>query len=140
MEFTKTQKMRISVLKEQEKYLTPKRKIKKHLQNDNNIAFDIIHDEKIIGFVLIRKFDDGCFFLWDYAIDKNFQNQHLGTIALNELIEFMKKEYGMHTMTTTYTYGNSHAKALYEKQGFAETDVVNEKGVHEVNMIYKIDC
>lgn len=39
-------------------------------------------------------------------------------------------------MTTTYIWGNEHAKHVYEKVGFVETDVVDEDGIHEVNMIY----
>ncbi|MGL5711938.1 MAG: hypothetical protein ACRCX2_02890 [Paraclostridium sp.] len=36
--------------------------------------------------------------------------------------------------------GNEHAKYMYEKIGFIETDIVNEDGVHEVNLkiYYKI--
>ena len=40
-------------------------------------------------------------------------------------------------MTTTYLFGNLHAKHVYEKIGFIETDFVDEEGIHEVNMIYK---
>lgn len=44
----------------------------------------------------------------------------------------------MHTLTTTYTWGNEQAKHMYESVGFKETGVVNENGVHEVNMEYHI--
>lgn len=46
------------------------------------------------------------------------------------------ENYLLQKMTTTYTWGNSHAKYLYEKVGFKETDIVDEPDCHEVNMIY----
>lgn len=46
----------------------------------------------------------------------------------------LKKEYGVKKMTTTYLWGNEHAKHVYEKVGFVETDVVDEPDCHEVNM------
>ena len=51
---------------------------------------------------------------------------------------FMKDTYNMLEMTTTYIYGNEHAKHIYEKIGFVETDIVDEVDCHEVNMVY--DC
>lgn len=50
----------------------------------------------------------------------------------------MIANYNMKLMTTTYTVGNNQAKHLYEKIGFIETSVVDEKNCHEVNMTYKI--
>lgn len=78
------------------------------------------------------------FFLWNYAVDYKYQNEHLGTKALKELISYMIANYNMKLMTTTYTVGNNQAKHLYEKIGFIETSVVDEENCHEVNMTYKI--
>ncbi len=136
MQFIKSYEMKVSVLQEQEKQLSSKEKIRKAILEDNTIAFDIVQERKIIGFALLRKFDEGCYFLWDYAIDAEFQNRHYGTMALRELIQFMKAKYNMHTLTTTYIWGNQHAKHVYESVGFKETDVVDEDGIHEVNMEY----
>lgn len=47
----------------------------------------------------------------------------------------MKTQYGMHTMTTTYIWGNAVAARLYESLGFEQTDVVDEPDCHEVNMV-----
>jgi diamine N-acetyltransferase len=47
----------------------------------------------------------------------------------------MKEKYGARCFTTTYIWGNEQAKRVYEKVGFVETDVVNEDGIHEVNML-----
>ncbi len=136
MQFIKSYEMKISVLKEQENQLSSKENIRQAILEDNNIAFDIAKEGKVIGFALLRKYEEGCYFLWDYAIDAEFQNRHYGTLALRELIQFMKTEYNMHTLTTTYIWGNHHAKHVYESVGFRETDVVDENGIHEVNMEY----
>ncbi len=138
MEFIKSHKMKISVLKNQEKMLSSKKDINRYIRKNSHIAFDIINEGNIIGFALLRKFDESCYFLWDYAIDAKYQNRHYGTQALKELIEFMRTEYNMHTMTTTYKQGNNHAKHLYEKIGFTETDVVDEDGIQEVNMRFTV--
>lgn len=85
---------------------------------------------------MVRKFDEGAYFLWDYAIDYRYQNQSYGTNTLVEFICFMQETYNMTKMTTTYICGNTHAKHIYEKIGFVETDIVDGNDCHEVNMIY----
>ena len=138
IKFIKTNEMKIKVLKEQEKNLSSKEKIIKHINDDNVVAFDIYNDKEIIGFAMLKEFDDNSYFLWNYAIDYKYQNKGLGTKSLKELINFMIKEYKMKIMTTTYTYGINHAKHIYEKVGFIETDIVCENNCHEVNMSYKV--
>lgn len=128
--------MKISVLPEQEKYLSSKKDIQEAFLNTNVLAFDIYSEDLLVGFVMVRKFDEGAYFLWDYAIDYKYQNQNYGTTALAEFICFMKDTYHISKMTTTYIRGNAHAKHIYEKIGFTETDVVDEDDCHEVNMIY----
>lgn len=138
MIFRESDGIKITLTKEQEDMLQTKENIKLCIGYPTTSAFDIFNDNELIGFALLDKFDGGCYFLWDYAIDAAFQNKHYGTRALIELIEFMKTDYGMHTMTTTYIYGNNHAKHIYEKVGFVETDEVNNEQTHEINMILKI--
>lgn len=136
MLFQLSKSMKISVLPEQEKYLSSKQDIQEACINESVLAFDVYSNELLIGFIMVRKFDAGAYFLWDYAIDYRYQNQGYGTNVLVEFINFMKKTYDMTKMTTTYICGNKHAKYLYEKIGFIETDIVNEDDCHEVNMIY----
>ena len=128
--------MKISVLPEQENQLSAKDKIEAACTRENVLAFDIYSGELLIGFAMVRKYDEGAYFLWNYAIDAQYQNQNYGTTALTEFIRFMKDTYQMSEMTTTYIWDNAHAKHVYEKIGFKETDVVDEDDCHEVNMIY----
>ncbi len=136
MLFKKSKEMKVAVLHEQEKQLSSKDKIKNECQKENVLAFDIYCDNLLIGFIMVQNFDKVAYFLWNYAIDYKYQNQNYGTTALIEFIDFMKNTYQMSKMTTTYICGNKHAKHLYEKIGFIETDVVDDEDCHEVNMIY----
>ncbi len=138
MRFIKSDSIKIQVAKEQENQISSKERISKACQKGECIAFDIYNDENLIGFAAIKEYEKEEFFLWNFAIDLKYQNMHYGTISLNELISYLICNYSMKTMTTTYIYGNSHAKHLYEKAGFVETDTVDEEGCHEVNMILNI--
>ena len=124
IKFIKTNEMKIKVLKEQEKNQSSKEKIIKHINDNNIVAFDIYNNKEIIGFAMLKEFDDNSYFLWNYAIDYKYQNKGLGTKSLKELINFMIKEYKMKIMTTTYTYGNNNAKHIYEKVGFKKIDEI----------------
>lgn len=134
--FVKSKSMKISVLPEQVKQLSSNECIKAACLMSNVLAFDIYQDDLLVGFVMVRQFDEEKYFLWNYAIDYKYQNQKYGTKALIAFISYMVKEYRMSILTTTYIWGNEYAKKLYEKIGFLETDVVDEDGCHEVNMIY----
>lgn len=136
MEFRPSKEMKITLLPEQEKLLSSKEKIALACRREDVMAFDIYAQEALIGFALVRKFDDGVYFLWDYAIDCRLQNRGYGTAALREFIDFMRDTYQMTEMVTTYVWGNDHAKHVYETVGFTETDVVDEDDCHEVNMRY----
>lgn len=136
MLFQPSKSMKVTVLPEQENQLSSKDKIASACLEEDVLAYDIYSQDLQIGFVMVRKFDEGSYFLWNYAIDHKYQNQNYGTVALLEFIRFMKDTYDMSKMTTTYICGNEHAKHPYEKIGFLETDIVNEVGCHEVNMVY----
>lgn len=135
MTFLKSESMKISINKEQEKYLSSKDSIIEGLKEKDVIAFDIFNDSELIGFVMLREFQKGCFFLWDFAIDSKFQNKGLGTKALSELIQHLKIHHNMKLMTTTYIRDNGRAEHLYKKIGFKVTEVIDEPDCQEVNMM-----
>ena len=139
--FIVSKEMKINLTPEQENMLSSKSDIKKIIQDnpDTVLAFDIFEKSDLVGFVLVYLFEERKYFLWEYAIDIRYQNMHKGTNALIEFIDYLKINYNATTLTTTYIYGNDHAKHIYEKVGFKETDVVDEEDCHEVNMIYNIN-
>ena len=51
----------------------------------------------------------------------------------------LEQEHHAKVVTTNLnTFGNNHAKYVYEKVGFWETDVVDGNGIHEVNMAVEL--
>ena len=141
MKFVRSEEMKIDLAPDQAKMLSTKEDIRTIIREnpDTVMAFDIYEEEDLIGFVLVHRFEEQKYFLWEYAIDLKHQNRHKGTEALKEFIGYMKTNHDTKVITTTYIYGNDHAKHIYEKVGFVETDVVDEPDCHEINMEYHIN-
>ena len=137
MKLIKTIKFQIELSDEQRKQLSSKEKIEVALKDKNIFSFNIYEQDNLIGFAMLRKYSDIGYFLWNYAIDIKYQNKGYGTKALLFLIDYFETKYNALELTTTYTFGNEIAKHVYEKIGFIETDIVDEDGIHEVNMIYR---
>lgn len=139
MTFISSKSIKIRLRSEQEKWLSPPKKIQLDAQREDVLAYDIYLEGTLVAFALVRRFEDACFFLWDFAVDMAYQGQGIGQTALNELISLLRQKHGMERMVTTYIWGNETAKRLYEKVGFQETDVVDEPDCHEVNMEMRFD-
>ncbi|WP_162140240.1 GNAT family N-acetyltransferase [Haploplasma axanthum] len=128
----------IKLKENQNEFVTKEEKIQKLLNNKNSKAYHILKDDCLIGFILLVMFDTKKFFMQDFRIDGKYQGNGLGKRALDLLIEELRNE-DVVILTTTYTYGNNNAKKLYEKIGFIETDIVDDRDVQEVNMIYRFE-
>ena len=137
MKLINTSTFEIELSDEQRKQLSSKEKIEVALKDKNIFSFNIYEQDNLIGFAMLRKYSDIGYFLWNYAIDIKYQNKGYGTKALLFLIDYFETKYNALELTTTYTFGNEIAKHVYEKIGFIETDIVDEDGIHEVNMIYR---
>lgn len=134
-QFVESKGILIHLTEEQRMQISTFEAIQKMIGKPEILAYDIYLDSHCIGFAMLRKYSSTDYFLWDYAMDCNCQNKGYGTMALRQLIEFMKNKFHAKELTTTYLWGNEHAKHVYEKVGFIETDVVDEDDIHEVNMI-----
>ena len=140
MRFEPSREMKVNVLPEQEDQLCTKDAIREIFAKDEAgecLAFDIFEGDIMVGFAMFCEYPAGTFFLWNYAIDAAWQNCGIGKKALRELMAYMIARYPVRQFTTTYVWGNEHAKRLYESVGFVETDVVEEADCKEVNMIWK---
>lgn len=138
MRFIRTNQFRISLSEHDQKQLSSMERIKQALTDSTILSYDIWDEDTLVGFAMLCPFEGNGFFLWNFAIDSAYQNQQYGQRALRELLKMLKQEYQARVVTTTYTYGNNHAKYVYEKVGFRETDVVDENGIHEVNMVVEL--
>lgn len=97
-------------------------KLAKNMTAKDSFAFDILKNDKIIGFAVLRPHENDRygFFIWDFAIDQTFQNQGYGTAAVRALLELLRSEYRAKRITLTYIDGNERARHVYEKCGFTE--------------------
>ena len=138
MKIIRTTQFQIALSDADRKQLSSKTRIKQALTDPNILSYDIWDGDARIGFAVLRPFNENGFFLWNFAIDSAYQNQHYGPRALRGLFTMLKQEHHAKVITTTYTFGNDHAKYVYEKVGFRETDVVEENGIHEVNMVVEL--
>lgn len=139
--FVPSREMKVELLPGQEEELCSKETIKEIFAKDEKgecTAFDIYEGDELVGFIMFCEYPEGSWFLWNYAIDARFQNRGIGTRALSAALEYMKAHYPVKEFTTTYCWGNDHAKHVYEKVGFTETDVVEEEDYKEVNMVLKV--
>lgn len=119
---------------EQHRQVSSESKIRDALKHDNCLGFYAYEGQVPIGFALLRQFAEGQFFLWTFIVDCRYQGHGKGKEFLRLLIGVLSEQYSAQIITTTYLWGNIVAKNLYERAGFVETDVVNEDGIHEVNM------
>ena len=136
MRFQKSNGLRLQLTETNMAQLSAPEKIQRAIDSGAVIAYDIYESEDLIGFAMLRPYEDNRYFLWDFAIDSRYQNQHRGTRALKELLQMMRSTYNAREISVTYLWGNDRARRVYENIGFRQTDVVDELGIHEVNMLY----
>ncbi|MBQ6172070.1 MAG: GNAT family N-acetyltransferase [Clostridia bacterium] len=143
MKLVPSKEMKINLLPDQEDYLCTKETIREIFAKDEKnicLAFDIYMEDQLVGFAMFCEQMKGIFFLWNFAIDAQYQHKGIGTKALQEVLAYMLSHYHVKVFSTTYSWGNEHAKKLYEIVGFYEVNVVEEDDYKEVNMIYAVDA
>lgn len=138
MKFIPATKFQLTLSEAAQKQLSAMPRIEQVLTDPDSLSYDIWDGDARVGFAMLCPFEGNGFFLWNFAIDSAYQNQHYGQRALRELLAMLKQEHHAKVVTTTYTVGNDHAKYVYEKVGYWETDVVDENGIHEVNMAVEL--
>ena len=119
---------------EQYGQISSEEKIHKAMTQKNCMGFEAFEDGQRVGFALLREYEPGCFFLWDFIIDRRHQSKGKGRAFLSLLLEHIKGDYAATMITTTYKAGNEAARKLYEAMGFEQTDICKDRGIHEVNM------
>ena len=140
MDFIKSSGIRVHLSKEDQAQLSAPERIKRALFDPQTIAFDIFDQDNLIGFAMLYQFDVTGFFLWDYAIDTAYQGKGSGKAALLELISLLEEKYDAKVITTTCKYDNARAKGLYESVGFQTVEVIDQDGIHEINLVKELDA
>ena len=67
MTFTPSCEIKVSVLPEQREWVGTPEMIGRAVQREDTVAFDIWDENQLVGFVLLRKFQEGEWFLWEYS-------------------------------------------------------------------------
>lgn len=83
----------------------------------NGIHFGLFYQDKLISIVSLFDCGDSYQFR-KFATLKEFQNQGIGTILLNHIIKFAKKE----SKLNLWCNARVSAIGFYKKNGFVETD------------------
>jgi diamine N-acetyltransferase len=98
--------------------------------------YGIYQDDKMVGFVMLgHNKEDQEFWLWRLLIDEKFQDQGIGTKAVQLALEKFK-EMGATEIYLSYEPENHIADALYRKFGWLPTGKVEEG---EIVMLLTLD-
>lgn len=94
--------------------------IKERMQHGHNYYY-IKNNNKIIGVVQIGVYESkAC--ISNFAIFEQYQGQHLGKRALQEIIKFINQKYPNINITLGVAKCNTKAQSLYKKLGFKITN------------------
>lgn len=93
----------------QQAQISSEEKIHAALKQAGCMGFNAYEGDHRIGFALLREYQTGCFFLWDFIIDRRHQGQGKGREILSLLLNHLKQVYRAQIITTTYKAGNEAA-------------------------------
>lgn len=101
-------------------------------------CFGIRYGEKYVGIILIGEAipedvdpdevkGKEYFRILGFVIDSRYQNMGIGSVALKQAIKAIFEEYGKVILLLECHKDNRKAMYFYEKNGFTNTGVLNEK-------------
>lgn len=107
-----------------------------YVYSDTAYPFAIYDEDTPVGFIMMGYYEAKEYYtLWEFMIDRKFQNKGYGRQALKLGLEFVREKFGQVDIYTGVTPGNTVAKKLYESVGFVST------GLIELNMEeMKLSC
>ena len=99
-----------------------------NLQSPTNFCLAIreVGSQEILGYVTIKIFGDDST-IGELGIVLHFlKREGLGSIALNLLESFSKKQFGYQKLVAQVSLENSAGKAFFQKNGYSEVSETNE--------------
>ena len=105
-----------------------------YVYSETAYPFAIYDDDIIVGFIMMGYYEvKGYYTLWEFMIDRKYQNKGYGRQALKLGLEFVREKFGQVDIYTGVTPRNTVAKKLYESVGFESTGLV-ERGMEEMRL------
>ena len=105
-----------------------------YVYSETAYPFAIYDNDIIVGFIMMGYYEvKGYYTLWEFMIDRKYQNKGYGRKALKLGLEFVRDKFGQVDIYTGVTPGNTVAKKLYESVGFESTGLV-ELGMEEMRL------
>ena len=92
MKLIPTTKFQLTLSEADRKQLSSSERIEQALTDPDSLSYDIWDGDARVGFAMLCPFEGNGFFLWNFAIDSAYQNQHYGQRALRELLALLKQE------------------------------------------------
>ena len=126
----------LRVAEDQEKYVISNAESlsRAYVYSETAYPFAVYDDDIIVGFIMMGYYEvKGYYTLWEFMIDRKFQNKGYGRQALKLGLEFVRGKFGPVDIYTGVTPGNTVAKKLYESVGFESTGLV-ELGMEELKL------
>ncbi|TFF37931.1 GNAT family N-acetyltransferase [Mucilaginibacter psychrotolerans] len=93
-------------------------------------AYGIFNDDKIVGFAMFQKDDEGIYDIHRYMIDFAYQGKGIGLKALEKLVELIiSLSEDIDKIKIMFLVENLTAEKLYKKAGFIDSNktLYNEK-------------
>lgn len=88
--------------------------------NEGHTCKAICCDSKPVGFFMWVKESVSKVSIWRFMVDKNYQNQGIGRVALTLALESIKQTPGIQEIEICYNPRNPVAKGFYSGFGFQE--------------------
>ena len=126
----------LKVAEGQEKYVISNAESlsRAYVYSETAYPFAVYDDKTIVGFIMMGYYEVKAYYtLWEFMIDRKFQNKGYGRQALKLGLDFIRDRFGPVDIYTGVTPGNIIAKKLYESVGFEGTGLV-ELGMEEMRL------
>lgn len=122
----------LSVAEEQTQYIASNRDSLKTASENADVArpFAIYVDGQMVGFTMFafdEQFEDpnDRYWLWRLMIDRKFQGQGFGALALKKIVQYFKA-HGANSIKLSTKASNRGALSLYHRFGFRENGEMND--------------
>ena len=98
----------------------------------------IFNDDQLIGFIIYETLNEKKdeFLIWDFMIDKNFQNKGYGEKAMKQLMDYLKENFNCKRIEIAYEKSNTVVRKLYLGLGFIETGHINDDDEYLMELVF----